>query len=135
MSLVMTRAAIFASSALLVAVALVCFFGGPGVGSAYLGFTQTAGMEFPLLTKYVSLPMLRIDAASAHDRPVDKPWGTLVWALLGLTPVALAGWAVRSSSTETVVIRWVVGLSLYLPFVFLVVAIVVVGLAIPIACL
>lgn len=129
------RILLAASTVLLTAAVLFAFLGGPEIGSAYLLSTGLAGVDLPNLTANVALPLLRIDASSAHERPINRPWALFVWVLLFVTPALVLTWALNGPTPESTVARWIVGHSVYLPIAILVSIVVVVGLALPFACL
>lgn len=135
MGLATVRAIVIVSTVLSTAAVTVAFFGGPEVGSAYLITTGAEGKELPRLTVRFSLPLLRIDSASAHERPVTTTWVAIVWLVLLAAPASLAVWSLRAGSPETVVTRWAAGNLVLLPAACLLVVAAVVGLVLPFACL
>jgi hypothetical protein len=47
----------------------------------------------------------------------------------------VATWTVRAPSTNAALVRWVAGYGVFLPYVVIIVLMVLVGLALPIACM
>jgi len=135
MSLPAFRIVVVASTLLVTATVAFAFFGCPEIGSAYVMVVNSAGSELPRLTAVVSVPLLRIGPGDAHERPVTKTWVALVWFFLALSPIAVAAWTLRAPTLELALARWAAGYSLYVPFVCGIAMVVLVGLALPIACM
>jgi hypothetical protein len=57
--------------------------------------------------------------------------GTAVWLLLLLAPIPLAWWALKAPSPSDIVIRWGVGLAVYMPLVLLLALLTAFGLWLP----
>ena len=129
------KAAIIAINLLQSLVAFTAFSVAPTVGSAYLTFTNPRGesdFPWPWITASVSLPLLRIEANDAHERPVTRPWVALIWTVLMAGPLAsaLAIGLGRSPSLVHYLLAEVLTATVW---GFLIV-VVVGGLAAPIAC-
>jgi len=135
MAPVSTRVILTISTILVTTAVTLAFFGGPEIGSAYLHTTGFEGKELPRLTDEFSLPLLRIESSSAHDRPVTTLWSGIVWAILIIGPTSIAWWSSKAGSPEAIVSKWATGSLVYLHLVLLLLVSVSIGLVLPFACL
>jgi len=135
MSLRSFRWAVVLSTVLLTAVVGFAFLASAEIGSAYLMVVRPAGPELPMLTAAVSIPLLRIAPGDPHRRPVTRPWVALVWGLLLGAPSLVAAWSLRGRSLETSVARWIACLGIYVPLACGVILTILLGLALPLACM
>jgi len=113
----------------------IAFLGSPEIGSAYVMVVPSPANALPVPTATFSLPLLRIGAGDPHNRPVTSLWVALVWLSIAAIPIAVATWTVRAPSTNAALVRWVAGYGVFLPYVVIIVLMVLVGLALPIACM
>jgi hypothetical protein len=113
----------------------IAFVGAPEVGSAYLMMMKSVGNHFSILTEAVSLPLLRIQAGDPHNRPITLIWVWAVWFVLFAIPLISALWSARAETFEQAIARWISGMSVFGALAVLIVVSVVIGLALPLACM
>ena len=135
MSLRTLRIALATAAFLFSAVALFAFLAAPELGSAYKGLIGPLGSDLPRPTVDVALPLLRVAPGGPHQEAVTSPAAAVAWLLVVFGPWAGFAWTFRAPDVPTALARWVVALSIYLPFVAAVVSVVLLGLALPFACL
>jgi len=135
MGLATARTIVIMSTVFVTVTVTVAFFGCPEVGSAYLFATGIEGKELPRLTVSFSLPLLRIDSASAHERPVTTPWAGIVWAVFIVAPASIAVWSLKAGSPDATITRWGAGNLVLFQLGLLLVLLVFIGLVLPFACL
>jgi hypothetical protein len=129
------RIALATAAFLAFAVALFAFLSAPWVGSAYQGLIGPVGADLPVPTLDVALPLLRVAPGGPHAESATSPGAAAVWLLVVLGPWAAFAWAFRASDVPTALARWVVALSIYVPFVVAMAAAVLLGLFLPFGCL
>ncbi len=135
MTLRTLRIALASSALLAFAVAFFAFLAAPELGSAYKGLIGPLGSNLPRPTVDVALPLIRVAPGGPHGDPVTSAGAAAVWLLVVLGPWAGLAWTLRAPDVPQALARWVVALSIYLPFVAAVVSVVLFGLALPFACL
>lgn len=135
MSLRTLRIALATAAFLVCAVALCAFLLAPQLGSAYQRLIGPLGTDLPVPTVDVALPLLRVAAGGPHAEPVTSPGAAAVWLLVVFGPWAVLAWALRAQDVPTALARWVVALSIYVPFVAAIAAAVLLGLVLPFGCL
>jgi hypothetical protein len=129
------RIALATAAFLASAVALLAFLAAPRLGSAYQSLIGPLGSDLPLPTVDVALPLLRVAPGGPHGEAVTSPGAAVVWLLVVLGPWAGFAWAFRAPDVPMALARWVVALSIYVPFVTAVAAAVLLGLVLPFGCL
>lgn len=117
------------------AVALFAFLAAPQLGSAFQRLIGPLGTDLPAPTVDVALPLLRVAPGGGHQEPVTSPGAAAVWLLVVLGPWAGFAWACRAPDVPAALARWVVALSVYVPFVAATAAAVLLGLVLPFGCL
>lgn len=135
MSLRALRFALATAAFLVFVVALSAFLAAPELGSAYQRLIGPLGTDLPAPTLDVALPLLRVAAGGPHAESVTSPGAAMVWLLVVLGPWAGLAWALRAPDVPTALARWVVALSIYVPFVGAIAAAVLLGLVLPFGCL
>ncbi len=135
MTLRTLRVALTASALLAFSVALFAFLAAPELGSAYQRLVGPVGRDLPAPTVDVALPLLRVAPGGPHQAPVTSPGAAVVWLLVVLGPWAGFAWAFRAPDVPAALARWVVALSIYVPFVAGVAGLVLLGLVLPFGCL
>ena len=131
MSLRSLRIALTASTFLIFGVAVLAFLAAPRIGSIYARALGPAGEILPIPTLKVALPLLRVAPGATHAEPVTTPAAAAVWALVVLGPWAVLVFTLRGPDVASALARWVVGLSVHLPFVAATAGAVFVGLLLP----
>jgi hypothetical protein len=129
------RIALATAALLFSAVAAFAFLAAPELGSAYTGLIGPVGTDLPAPTVDVALPVLRVAPGGPHQEAVTSPGAAVVWVLVVFGPWAGFAWMFRAPDVPIALVRWVVALSIYLPFVAAVAAAVLLGLVLPFACL
>jgi hypothetical protein len=129
------RIALATAAFLAFAVALFAFLAAPQLGSAYQRLIGPLGTDLPVPTVVVALPLLRIAPGGPHQEPVTSPGAAAVWLCLVFGPWAGFAWALRAPDVATALTRWVVALSIYVPFAAAFAAVVLLGLVLPFGCL
>jgi hypothetical protein len=120
------RALVVVSAALWYTTLLVLFVARLEVSHTYFHTIRSAPIALPALTRSVALPILGGAAAQGEGVVLFA----LVWgALFGLPAIGL-WWSLSAKRAEPLD-RWAVAMSLYLPLVALVVALVAFGLWLP----
>ncbi len=106
----------------------------PILGAAYLETIKNIGDQLPNLTLNFALPLLGAAPPGGLERSVEMPWWAGgVWLLTFVCPWLTTYWAWQADSVETGTIRWMVGMSLYLPICGVILAAVLAGLIIALA--
>jgi hypothetical protein len=79
--------------------------------------------------------MMRVTPGDPHNRPHTTFWAGVVWGFLILAPPSILVLTARAKTLEHAMARWVAGMSLFLAITVFLAAFVVIGLALPFACL
>ncbi len=135
MSLRALRIALATATFLAFAVALFAFLAAPWLGSTYQKLIGPLGADLPVPTVDVALPLLRVAPGGPHREAVTSAGAAAVWLLVVLGPWAGLAWTFRAPDAPTALARWVVALSIYVPFVSAIAAAVFLGLVLPFGCL
>ena len=135
MSLRTLRIALATAAFLVFAVALSAFLAAPQLGSAYQRLIGPLGTDLPVPTVDVALPLLRVAPGGPHAESATSSGAAVAWLLVVLGPGGGFAWAFRAPDVPTALARWVVALSVYVPFVAAVAAVVLLGLVLPFGCL
>jgi hypothetical protein len=131
MSLRTLRIALTASTLIVFGVALLAFLVAPQIGSIYQRAVGPVGAMLPFPTVKVALPLLRVAPGLSLPEPVTTPAAAAVWALVVLGPWAVLVFTLRGPDVASALARWVIALSIYLPFVAATAGAVLVGLLLP----
>ena len=111
----------------------IVFFTAQTVGSAFLMLVQSSENNLPTLTSGFSLPFLGAIAPGSLD-PVESAWWVvLLWTACFMSPWLALLWSWRAPVLEASVSRWLVVMSIYLPFLAILVVLVIAGLVAAVA--